>query len=77
MGTVSHDGVGLDVGQHGHRNDVVPIHLPGGGKLVIDFLEFHADGTCHFTDPKGMKTAMYKFKKKQVETLYPIVIEEI
>lgn len=55
----------------------VPFYLPGGGKLVLDFLEFHKDGTAHFVDVKGMKTESYKFKKKQVEHLFPIEIEEI
>lgn len=55
----------------------VPFYLPGGGKLVLDFLEFHADGTAHFVDVKGVKTESYKFKKKQVEHLFPIEIEEV
>ena len=54
----------------------VPFHLPGGVKYVVDFVEFHGDGTVHFIDVKGMRTAMYKAKKKMVESLYPIEIEE-
>mgnify|MGYP006370347603 CR=1 FL=1 len=55
----------------------VGIHLPGGTKYVVDFLEFHADGTVHFTDVKGMITPMFTLKKKQVEALYPIEIEVV
>ena len=54
----------------------VPIHLPGGVKMVIDFLEFHTDGTCHFVDAKGKRLRSYIDKKKMVESLYPITIEE-
>jgi hypothetical protein len=54
----------------------VPFHLAGGVIYRIDFVEFHADGTVHFVDVKGMKTDMYIMKKKQVEDLYPIKIEE-
>lgn len=53
-----------------------PIHLPGGVKMVIDFIEFHSDGSCHFVDVKGKRTAQYIDKKKLVEALYPIEIEE-
>jgi len=55
----------------------VPLHLPGKTKLVIDFVQFHADGTVHFVDVKGFATAQYKLKKRQVEAIYPIVIEEV
>ncbi|MBE9491071.1 MAG: DUF1064 domain-containing protein [Bacteroidetes bacterium] len=55
----------------------VPFHLPGGVKYVCDFQEFWADGTVKFVDVKGFKTAMYKAKKKMVESIYPIQITEI
>lgn len=55
----------------------VPIHLPGGVKMVIDFVEFHADGTVHFVDVKGKKLRSYIDKKKMVEALFPIEIEEV
>ena len=55
----------------------VPFHLPGGVKYVVDFVRFDADGTVHFVDCKGMKTDMYIAKKKMVEALYPIEIEEV
>lgn len=56
----------------------VPFYLPGNTKYVVDFQEFHSDGTVHFVDVKGMKTKMFVMKKKQVEELYaPIVIEVV
>lgn len=56
----------------------VPFHLPGGVRYVCDFLEFHADGSVHFVDTKGMETAEFKAKRKMVEALYaPIVIEVV
>ena len=54
----------------------VPFHLPGGVKYILDFQEFRSDGTVHFIDTKGMKTPMYVAKKKMVEALYPITVEE-
>jgi hypothetical protein len=54
-----------------------PMHLTGGVKYVCDFLIFWADDTVTFEDVKGMRTPMYKLKKKQVEALYPIIITEI
>ncbi|TKB53290.1 DUF1064 domain-containing protein [Ferrimonas aestuarii] len=55
----------------------VPFHLPGKTKYAVDFLEFHADGSVHFVDVKGMITPTYKIKKRQVEELYPVTIEEV
>jgi len=52
-----------------------PFHLPGGVVYRVDFVEFHADGSVHFVDVKGMQTAEFKLKKRLVETLYPIEIE--
>ena len=54
----------------------VPMQLPGNTKYILDFLEFHTDGSVHFTDVKGKKTPGYIKNKKQVEALYPVVIEE-
>jgi len=53
-----------------------PFHLAGGVKLVVDFIEFWADGTVHFIDVKGHRTKQYISKKKMVEALYPVEIEE-
>lgn len=54
-----------------------PIHLTGGVKYYADFVTFNSDGTVHFIDVKGFKTPTYAIKKKQVEALYPIEIEEV
>src|SRR3990167_6520370 len=54
----------------------VPFHLPGGVRYVVDFVTFNADGIVSFIDVKGMKTPMYIAKKKMVESIYPIEIEE-
>lgn len=54
----------------------VPFHLPGGVRYVVDFAEFHADGSVHFVDVKGMATAEFKAKKRIVEDVYhPVKIE--
>lgn len=55
----------------------VPFHLPGGTKYVVDFQEFHADGTVHFIDVKGVETEAFKIKKREVEALYPLKIEVV
>lgn len=55
----------------------VPFHLPGGVKYLLDFMVFWADGSITYEDVKGMRTEMYKLKKKQVEALYPIKITEV
>ena len=53
-----------------------PFHLPGNIRYVIDFVEFWKDGRVRFVDVKGMKTKSFIRNKKQVESLYPIKIEE-
>ena len=53
----------------------VSIYLPGKTRYVVDFLEFWADGRVRYVDVKGVQTAMFKTKKRQVEALYPIQIE--
>lgn len=53
----------------------VPIHLPGGTKLVVDFLVFFTDGRPpEFLDAKGIETAVFKVKRREVEAAYPIQI---
>ena len=54
----------------------VPFHLPGNITMRVDFIEFWSDGTVHIIDVKGHKTRTYIDKKKQVEALYPVEIEE-
>ena len=53
----------------------VPFHLPGGTVLRVDFVEFHTDGSVHVVDVKGMETAEFKIKKREVEATYPIEVE--
>ena len=55
----------------------VPIHLPGQTRLVIDFLEFHTDGSVHFVNTRGVQTETFKLKRRQVEDLYPFDIEVV
>ena len=55
----------------------VPFDLPGNVKYRCDFQEFWANGNVRFVDVKGYPTPEYKLKKKQVEALYPIKIEEV
>ena len=52
----------------------VPIHLPGGTRLVIDFLEFHTDGSVRYVDVKGRETPAFKIKRREIEAIYPIRI---
>lgn len=54
----------------------VPFHLPGGVVYRLDFMEFWANGEVRCVDVKGHRTADYIAKKKQVEALYPVTIEE-
>lgn len=54
----------------------IPFDLPGGIKYRCDFQVFWRDGTVSFIDVKGHRTKQYINKKKQVEALYPITIEE-
>lgn len=55
----------------------VPLLLPGGTVYRVDFVNFHADGSVHFVDVKGMRTQVYKIKKREIEAIYPITIEEV
>jgi len=55
----------------------VPIHLPGGTKLVVDYQVFWSDGSVTFEDTKGVETPVYKLKKREVEALYPIEIKTV
>lgn len=55
----------------------VPFDLPGGVKYRVDYQEFRKDGTVHFIDVKGFRTQEYIMKKKMVEDIYPITIEEV
>lgn len=52
----------------------VPFHLPGGIRYFCDFAVCQFDGTMQYEDVKGMQTDVFKMKKKQVESLYPVTI---
>lgn len=54
----------------------VPVHLPGGIKYVLDFLEFWADGEVRMVDVKGRRLPEYIRSMKMVEALYPVTITE-
>jgi hypothetical protein len=51
--------------------------LPGRTKYLCDFTIFWADGRVTFEDVKGVRTETYRLKKRQVEELYPVEIEEV
>jgi len=54
----------------------VPFDLPGGVKYRIDFMVVDRVGAIHWIDTKGVRTEAYRIKKRQVEALYPVKIEE-
>jgi hypothetical protein len=54
----------------------VPFHLPGGVRYVVDFMEFHTDGSVHFIDVKGMVTKEFKTKMRLLKALYPWALVE-
>lgn len=55
----------------------VPFHLPGNVKYICDFMVFWQDGNITIEDVKGFKTETYKAKKKMLEALYPVSIQEL
>ena len=55
----------------------VPFDLPGNVRYRADFLIFESNGVVRCVDVKGVRTKGYIMKKKQVEALYPVEIEEI
>ena len=55
----------------------VPFHLPGNVTYRVDFMEVHPDGSVHYIDVKGFETKAFKRNKKQVEALYPVLIEVV
>jgi hypothetical protein len=54
----------------------VPFDLPGNVKYRVDFQIFWRDGSVSFEDVKGHRTKDFIMKKKMVEALYPVKIEE-
>lgn len=55
----------------------VPVALPGSTTYRVDFLVFYVDGRVRYLDLKGVETQVFKIKKRQVEALYPIIVEVI
>ena len=55
----------------------VPFRLPGGVVYRADFIEFWVNGEVHIVDTKGYRTQDYIAKKRMVEALYPVKIEEV
>jgi hypothetical protein len=56
------------------------VRVPVGPKTKyeVDFLVFWADGRVSWEDTKGVRTQVYKLKKRQFETTYPpFEIEEM
>lgn len=54
----------------------VPFHLPGRTRYVVDFLVWWTDGRLTFEDVKGHRTEVYKLKRRQVEALFGVKIDE-
>lgn len=52
-----------------------PIHLPGGTRLVIDFVVVMADGSIRYQDAKGRETEAFKIKRREIQHHYPITVE--
>lgn len=55
----------------------VPFDLPGNVKYKCDFMMVYHNGKVAYVDVKGRRTPMYILKKKQVESLYPVEIQEV
>jgi hypothetical protein len=55
----------------------VPLHFPGGVKLVVDFQVFYADGTHRFVEVKGFETESYRAKLRMFEVAYPWATLEV
>ena len=53
----------------------VPIRLPGNTTYWADFQVFLKNGEVQYIDTKGKETQIFRLKKRQVEDLYPIVIQ--
>lgn len=52
----------------------VPFHMPGNGRLVMDFVYVDKLGVLKIEDVKGMETSEFKSKRRIVEQLYDIEI---
>ena len=48
-------------------------YLPGGTRYVADFLCFWSDGRVDTRDVKGVETAEFKVKWREVQAAYPFM----
>lgn len=55
----------------------VPFRLPGRTKYIADFLIVFSNGDVRVEDVKGQRTPMYALKRRQVQEIYGITIEEV
>lgn len=53
----------------------VPLHMPGGTKLVVDFVVVMATGEIRYIDAKGRETQTFRLKRREIEHHYPIRLE--
>lgn len=53
----------------------VPLHLPGGVKLVVDFVAFMRDGSVAYIEAKGVETQAFRAKRRIAEAIYPIQLQ--
>jgi hypothetical protein len=53
----------------------VPLHLPGGTRLVVDFLVVMVDGRIRYVDAKGRETQAFRIKRREIQHHYPITVE--
>ena len=53
----------------------VAMHLPGGTRLVIDFVVVMTDGRIRYVDAKGRETQAFKIKRREIQHHYPVVLE--
>jgi hypothetical protein len=52
-----------------------PVHLPGNGKLEVDFMIVHSNGRIQYVDVKGKATKEWLAKRRVAEAIYPFKIE--
>jgi len=55
----------------------VPFEITKRSKMVLDYVVAYPDERIAFIDVKGFRTQVYKLKKRQVEDIYGITIEEV
>lgn len=49
----------------------VPVHMPEGTRLVVDFLVFPLEGQPWLEDTKGVETAVFRVKRRAFLHHYP------